>query len=150
MIARTRVTGAVMIAFALAYGFLARGYVVTFIADPLGPRAAPWLLSGLMLVLGVWLLLRPDATGAHDVERRARRRVTLALFAFLAFAVLLSWTGFILTTALLTALLAWIAGGPPVRAAAAGGLFGAALYYIFVFALDVPLPIGRLFPFLGG
>ncbi len=151
--AADRVTGAILIAAAAVYALLARGYVVTFVADPLGPRAAPWLLAALLALLGTWMVLRPRAAASESPEAtgaRTRRTMPLDIAAFTGFAVLLPWTGFVLATALLTAALAKLADGPALRAGASGALFAGALYYVFVFALDVPLPIGRLFPFLGG
>lgn len=149
-IARDRIIGALLIAFALAYAALASGYVVTFVADPLGPRAAPFLLAALLVVLGAWILLRPSPAGDDAVAHPPSRNTVPAIAAFLMFAALLPWAGFVLATALLCAALAKLAAGPPLRGFVVGAAFAGTLYYVFVFALDVPLPVGRLFPFLGG
>lgn len=143
-----RLLGPLLIAFAAVYALLARGYSVSFLADPLGPRAAPFLLAALLALFGAWLLVRPDPH--TDEGPPPSRRAAYAVLAFLAYAALLPWLGFVMTTALFTAGVARLADGPVVRAAGLGVLFAGALYYLFVFALDVPLPIGRAFPFLGG
>lgn len=148
-VAGDRIIGSLLVAFALVYATLASGYVVTFVADPLGPRAAPFLLAALLVVLGAWILVRP-AAAADAVAHPPSRDTVLAVAAFIAYAALLPWTGFVLATALLCAALARLAAGPPLRAFAVGVAFAGTLYYVFVFALDVPLPVGRLFPFLGG
>jgi putative tricarboxylic transport membrane protein len=145
---RERGIAAGLLGFALGYALLASGYTVSFVADPLGPRAAPFLLATLLVLLSLWILAYPpqsEAASAAPHPRSMAAVVGLALYA-----ALMPWLGFVLATALLTAALARLAQGPPVRAAALGTAFAAVLYYLFVFALDVPLPIGRIFPFLGG
>lgn len=149
-IASDRIIGALLVAFASVYAALASGYVVTFVADPLGPRAAPFLLAALLVLLGTWILLRPTAAAVDAVAHPPSRNTVVAVAAFLVYAALLPWIGFVLATALLCATLARLAAGPPLRAFAVGTAFAGTLYYVFVFALDVPLPVGRLFPFLGG
>ena len=143
-----RVPGPLLLALAAVYALLARGYTVSFLADPLGPRAAPFLLAVLMAIFGVWLMVRPVAHAGDGAP--PSRRAGLAVVAFVGWAALLPWLGFVLTTALFTAFIAKLAAGPPLRAAGLGALFAGTLYYVFVFALDVPLPVGRAFPFLGG
>lgn len=144
-----RAAGALLVVIALLYGALASRYVVTFVADPLGPRAAPFLLAALLALLGAWLVFGPSPAG-DAVAHPPARRAAFAAAAFVAYALLLPWLGFVLATALLAGALAKLADGPVLRACVLGTLFAGALHYVFVFALDVPLPVGRLFPFLGG
>lgn len=149
-LASDRAIGAALIVVALFHAGLASRYVVTFVADPLGPRAAPFLLAALLAVLGGWILLRPAPDARDAIEHPPSPRSARAVAALLGYALLLPWLGFVLSTALLSGALARLAAGPALRAAALGTAFAGALYYLFVFALDVPLPVGRLFPFLGG
>lgn len=145
-----RIIGAVLILTATVYAAVARGYTVSFVADPLGPRAAPFLLAALLFMLGLWLALRPGPAHNGTAHPGAPRRTVLVIVTFITYAALLPWTGFVLSTALLCGAMAWLAAGPVMRATALGAAFAGALYYLFVFALDVPLPVGRIFPFLGG
>lgn len=145
---RERGIAAGLLAFALGYALLASGYTVSFVADPLGPRAAPFLLATLLVLLSLWLLVKPPAS--EEASAAPHPRSIAAVLGLALYSVLMPWLGFVLATALLTAALARLAQGPPVRAATLGTAFAAVLYYLFVFALDVPLPIGRIFPFLGG
>lgn len=149
---RERAIALGLLVFAAAYAALASRYTVAFVADPLGPRAAPLLLATLLAILAIWILATHRALDvrANDEAPYTSRRVITAIGAFALYGALLPWLGFVLANALLTAVLARLIGGPPLRGAIAGGGFAAVLYYLFVFALDVPLPIGRLFPFLGG
>jgi putative tricarboxylic transport membrane protein len=144
-----RAVPALLAILALAYGLAARRYTVSFVADPLGPRAAPWLLAALLLLCALVLLARPGTPPAWP-GRDGLRRVGLAALAIAAYVALLDPLGFVLATALFVGALARIAGGPFLAGGAAGLVFATGLYYLFVFALDLPLPIGRLFPFLGG
>lgn len=142
------VPGALLL-LALVYGIAARRYTVSFVADPLGPRAAPWLLGALLALLAIVLLVRPGPAPAWPGSA-ALKRVVVATTALAAYALLLEPLGFVLSTTLFITALARIAGGQVIQGALAGLGFSTALYYLFVFALELDLPIGRLFPFLGG
>jgi putative tricarboxylic transport membrane protein len=144
-----RAVGLALFALAASYGLEATRYAVAFAADPIGPRAAPWLLAGLLAVFGAALAWRPAPLPVLPTAT-GLARVGLATTITLAYALLLPWLGFVLATALAMAGLAALAGGPPRRAFATALAFTAALYYLFVFALGLDLPVGRVFPFLGG
>jgi putative tricarboxylic transport membrane protein len=136
--------GALLLLLAATAAWQARGYRVAFIADPVGPRAFPLVAAALVALGGGWIALRP-ATGAGGPARAPIARLGAAAAALALYPVALPVLGFITATGALMWLLALLFGGRGVRAALAGLLIAAAMYALFVYALGVPLPIGRLF-----
>lgn len=146
---KARATGVLLILLAIAAATYTWTFDIAFLADPLGPRAAPLLMSAVLGLAGAVLTVRPSADASWP-DRRAGSRITVAVAMLVGYAIMLDLFGFVFATTALITGLALALGGPPVGALLAGAAFSGATYYLFVFALDVPLPIGRLFPFLGG
>ena len=76
-----------------------------------------------------------------------KNRVGVALIAFgmLLDVLLIYWVGFILAGATLFAVTAYAFGERRLMRAGLGGVaFAATVYLVFRLALDVPLPIGRV------
>jgi putative tricarboxylic transport membrane protein len=139
----------VLLLIAVGYALQALTFDVAFIADPLGPKAAPLLLAGVLAAATLFIFARPGDDPAWPA-RTTWARIAAAVVSFILYATLLEALGFVLTTTLTIAGLALLLGGRALPALVAGAVFSTAAYYAFVFALDVPLPIGRIFPFLGG
>ncbi|MEO6446059.1 MAG: tripartite tricarboxylate transporter TctB family protein, partial [Gemmatimonadaceae bacterium] len=84
---------------------------------------------------------------ATQASAPARHRAGVALIALgmLVDVLLIDWVGFVLAGGTLFAVTAYAFGERRVIRSAAGGVaFAAAVYLVFRVALDVPLPIGRL------
>jgi putative tricarboxylic transport membrane protein len=139
-----RVAGAVLVVGAGVVAWVSRGFVVGFPADPVGPRALPLFAAGILAAAAGALLLRP-APDPRWPEPHVGVRLGLATLILFAYPALLPFTGFILTTGAAIALLSLLFGGPVLRSAGAAFLFTGGLYLLFVYALGIPLPIGRLF-----
>lgn len=54
-----RILGGVCIAAAACMAWSAQGYASAFSYEPVGPRAFPLLLAGLLAAGGLWLVLKP-------------------------------------------------------------------------------------------
>ena len=139
-----RWVGVVLLLLAVAAAWLARGYRVSFIADPVGPRAFPLLGAALIAIGATRMVARPVAhavwpTGGMFV------RLAAAATALALYPLLLPLLGFITATGALMWALALLFGGRGVGAAVTAVLIAAGMYALFVYALGVPLPIGRLF-----
>ncbi|TVP44077.1 MAG: tripartite tricarboxylate transporter TctB family protein [Gemmatimonadales bacterium] len=145
-----RVAGAGLLVLAAVAAWLARGYTVNFIADPVGPRAFPWVAAGLIAVGATFMLLRPEERAGPSLPSGRLRPFLLALVALGLYPVLLPLLGFITTTAGVMWVLARLFGGRAVPSAAASLGLAAAMYLLFVYLLSVPLPLGRLFLAGGG
>ena len=68
--------------------------------DAIAVTSGPGLAGALLVVLGTWILLRPSAASDDAVAHPPSRNTVPAIAAFLVFAALLPWVGFVLATAL--------------------------------------------------
>lgn len=139
-----RVAGGLLLLLAGAVALAARGFVVGFPADPVGPRAFPLLAAAILALGGLRLVFRP-APDPDWPPRGDARRLALAAGTLAVYPVLLPFLGFVATTGLVVTALSLLFGGPPVRSVGAAFLFAGGLYLLFVYALGVPLPVGNLF-----
>lgn len=150
-----RIAGLFFLALAVVAGTIATGFRVGFLTDPIGPRALPWLAAALLGVGGALMLMRreqsrrPDGTIAVPSSGPARpivpAPVALAVGTFILYAIIVSFAGFIVSTALLMAVLARFYAGGWRAGVIAGGIFAVSLWLLFAYALGVPLPVGSLF-----
>ncbi|MBP6776018.1 MAG: tripartite tricarboxylate transporter TctB family protein [Piscinibacter sp.] len=144
-----RILGAVCVVASAGMAWAARDYAAAISYEPVGPRAFPLLLAGLMAVGGSWLVLRPTLRGGvfRDVPLKATAFTALAV---LVYALLFEVLGFALATALMAVPVGMAFGGSWKQALAAGAGLGFTLYFLFDKLLDVVLPTGLLSVVLGG
>ena len=139
-----RITGLVLLAFAILYGFGASRLKAGFGSGPLGPKGFPLLLAITLGIVAIFILFRPDPDAALP-KRRAWFDLVAVSASFLVYAYLLVPLGFILSTALETGLVSQRFGAKLWQAALTGIVASLAMYALFVYALDIPLPRGRVF-----
>ena len=125
----------------IAVGALAVGFRVAFVTDPLGPRAFPWLAAALLCgaAVGLWVRPGPDAEWP---DHTSRKRLAGVMVSLVIWAVLMPIVGFVPSTTLELAFLGRLFGARPVHGLVAGFALSAALWFLFGFALGLPLPIG--------
>jgi putative tricarboxylic transport membrane protein len=155
-----RILGAACLALAVGMAWVARGYVADFSYEPVGPRAFPLLLAGLLAVGGLWLLLRPGrgaapAAGVATLPGAPATPVRwgtvgAAGATIVAYALLFERLGFPLATALMSLPVGLAFGGRWRPTLAAGAALGLGMYLVFDRLLDVVLPSGLLSVVLGG
>lgn len=143
-----RIAGAALSLAAVSYLFEARSFETGFIADPIGPKAFPYVLGTLLLLLGVVLVARPgaDATWPSPVFWW---RWVVATAAFFVYARLLEPLGFVASTSLLVTLFSLLLGGRFLKSVLFALGFSLAVYIVFRHFLTVALPPGSFF-FGGG
>jgi putative tricarboxylic transport membrane protein len=141
-----RLTGMVLLALAVAYGFVASGYQA-MIGDPLGPAVFPIVLAIPLGLFSLYLILRPDREPAWPRGAALRKQI-LAIVAFVAYAYLLEPLGFVVSTFLAVVVLGWLLGARLTQAGAAGAGIAVVLFVLFDTLLGLPLPAGVL-GFLG-
>ncbi|TRX75896.1 tripartite tricarboxylate transporter TctB family protein [Pseudomonas mangiferae] len=132
----------------LAFAAIAWGYHAPFSYEPVGPRAFPLLMLGLMAVALAWQLLRPvplrQAADEPPLDRAALLKVAGCIGLLLVYAGLFEPLGFIASSWLLGAAMARLYGGRWRAALSCSALLSVGLYLLFDKALDVPLPLGIL------
>lgn len=136
-----RLFSAIWLLFCAWLAILAWGFQAPFAYDPVGPRAYPLLLLGLMAAGSLWLLYKPGI-GGQQLHMPSALRSTLCVLALLAYALLFEPLGFVISTALAAFALGVLFTGRLVPCAISGVLMGVLLYGLFDYLLDVPLPLG--------
>lgn len=152
-----RILGAVCVVVGAGMAWAAQGYAAEISYEPVGPRAFPLLLSGLMVVCGAWLVVRPGAAaggaageGAGTARWQNLKPLALAVLAIAMYVSLFQWLGFPLATALMALPVGMAFGGNWRQSLAAGVGMGVVLYLMFDKLLDVILPTGLLSFIFGG
>lgn len=122
--------------------------------DPVGPRAFPYAIGGVLIVLAALLALstargdRPEEEHGEDVDLTARPDWTTVgkLLGFLLVAMLtVNLLGWAITGAILFAGTAWSLGSrKPVLDIAVGAVLSVGSWYFFYVVLDIPLTPGIL------
>jgi putative tricarboxylic transport membrane protein len=144
-----RILGAVCMVAGAGMAWAARGYVAPISYEPVGPRAFPLLLAGLMALAGAWLVVRPGPQG-FALGRDQLKPIGLAVLAVFVYAALFEQLGFPVATALMALPVGMAFGGSWKQSLAAGVAMGLLLFVVFDKLLDVVLPTGLLSFLLGG
>ena len=143
-----RIFAAALLLACAGLALMAWPYQASFSYEPVGPRAYPLLMLGLMSLALIYMLFRPQPT-KHTEEEPALDRETLikigmCVALLLIFAATFESLGFILSSMLIGIPMARLYGGRWVASVVIVGLMAIGLYLLFDKAMDVPLPLGLL------
>jgi len=144
-----RILGAACVVAGAGMAFAAIDYAAPISYEPVGPRAFPLLLAGLMALAGAWLIARPGPKGL-GLAREHLKPIGLAIVAVFVYAALFETLGFPLATAVMALPVGMAFGGSWKQSLAAGVAMGLVFYVMFDKLLDVVLPTGLLSFVLGG
>lgn len=137
-----------LLAACAALAVMAWPYQVAFSYEPVGPRAYPLLMLGLMAIALLYLAIRPTPIVRKDdepeLDRASLIKIGLCTGLLLVFAATFESLGFILSSTLIGIPMARLYGGRWLPSAVIVGLMSIALYLLFDRAMDVPLPLGLL------
>lgn len=139
-----RIFGAVVTLVALAYVASAMQIQTSFLADPVGPRTFPILVGSIAALCGIIVALRPDEDPEWP-ELRALGALLIAVVVLVGYAYALKPLGFLIPTAIVSAILSYQISPRMGPAAIAGIGLSIGLFFIFKFALGlglVALPAG--------
>lgn len=117
---------------------------VGFGSGPLGPKGFPLLLAICLGLVALGIFFKNDLS-PERFSGRAWLNLVVVSVSFLAYAYLLVPIGFIAATSLETGFVSQRFGAKLWQAALTGILASLAMYVLFVFALGIPLPTGRIF-----
>ncbi len=143
-----RIFASVLLLVCAGLALMAWPYQASFSYEPVGPRAYPLLMLGLMGLGLIYMLFRPQPT-KHTEEEPALDRQTLIKIGIcvgllLVFAGTFEPLGFILSSMLIGIPMARLYGGRWMPSVVIVTLMSIGLYLLFDKAMDVPLPLGLL------
>ena len=116
---------------------------VPFSYEPVGPKAFPILLSGLMALCCIALLVQPD-TSVQIASRGLLGKGALLLAVLLAYALAFEQLGFLLSTATMVLIVSRVFGGNWLSSAITAVLIAVLAFVVFDRTLNINLPMGLL------
>ena len=125
-----RITGFIFAVLALAFAAGASQLEMPFFADPLGPMAFPFMISGIGFIASASLVFKPDEEPSWPRLATLIRLITAAAI-LIAYAYSLKPLGFILPTAIASALLSYQIRAEAMKNAIIGLGLSVGLYIIF-------------------
>jgi len=143
-----RIFAAVLLLACACLALMAWPYQASFSYEPVGPRAYPLLMLGLMSLALIYMLIRPQATKHSEEEppldRETLVKIGICVALLLVFAGTFESLGFILSSMLIGIPMARLYGGRWLPSVVIITLMSVGLYLLFDKAMDVPLPLGLL------
>ena len=136
-----RIFGGLMVALAAFFIWAAFQIQLSFITDPLGPRAFPIAIGVVLGLCGLVLVLRPDPEPDWPAMSRILE-IGAAALVFLAYGQLLPELGFLICTFVAGGYLSWRLGSRPVEAIVAGLVISLGIYTVFHLILGLSLARG--------
>ncbi len=124
---------------------LAIGYALvieeSFLSDAVGPKAFPLIIAAVLGLSSAAIALKPDAEPSWPGLKRLAE-LAAATVVLILYAELLPVLGFITSTALASAYLAWRLGSHPIEAVIVGVGIAVGIYVIFHLVLGLSLARG--------
>lgn len=138
-----RVFGTIGILLAAFYIWQATLIEVSFISDPVGAKTFPIIIGLLLGISSVVVFLMPDADPIWPALSRLIE-IFVSVAVLVAYTYLLPQAGFVVSTILASAFLAWRLGARPLPSMVAGFCISFGIYAIFHLILGLSLAKGPL------
>ncbi|MGE1082756.1 tripartite tricarboxylate transporter TctB family protein [Pseudomonas shirazensis] len=143
-----RIFALILLAVCAVLAVMAWPYQAAFSYEPVGPRAFPLLMLGLMGLALLYLAIRPTPI-VHKEDEPPLDRPTLIKIAIctgllILFAATFESLGFIVSAVLIGVPMARLYGGRWLHSAMVVVAMSVLLYWLFDRVMDVPLPLGLL------
>ena len=143
-----RIFASVLLLVCVGLALMAWPYQAAFSYEPVGPRAFPLLMLGLMGVALLYMVFRPapikHSEDEPPLDRETLTKIGLCVVLLLVFAGTFEPLGFILSSILIGIPMARLYGGRWLPSIVIISLMSVGLYLLFDKAMDVPLPLGLL------
>lgn len=136
-----RLLGVVCLALAAFLIWRSTLVELSFIVDPLGPKAFPIIIGGVLGLAGLYPLVRPDPEPVWP-KLGGFLEIGIAVVVMVAYALLLPEIGFVLATAVAASILGWRLGSRLLAAVIAGASISVGIYVIFQLILGLSLARG--------
>lgn len=114
---------------------------LSFISDPIGPKAFPYIISVVFGLSCLFVLVRPDTEPDWPPMPRMFE-IAMTAAVMIAYALVLPEIGFVISTAITGAYLSWRLGTPPLKALIAGVAISLGIFVIFHLVLGLSLARG--------
>ncbi|TNB92771.1 tripartite tricarboxylate transporter TctB family protein [Pseudomonas jessenii] len=143
-----RIFASVLLLACVGLALMAWPYQAAFSYEPVGPRAFPLLMLGLMGVALLYMVFRPapikHSEDEPPLDRQTLTKISICVLLLLVFAGLFEPLGFILSSILIGIPMARLYGGRWLPSIVVTTLMAIGLYLLFDRLMDVPLPLGLL------
>ena len=143
-----RIVAAVLLLACIGLALMAWPYQAAFSYEPVGPRAFPLLILGLMGLALLYMLFRPTPVVHSEddpqLDRETLQKIGICVLLLLVFAGTFEPLGFILASIVIGVPMARLYGGRWVPSVVIISLMAIGLYLLFDKLMDVPLPLGLL------
>jgi putative tricarboxylic transport membrane protein len=133
-----RLFGLVTLFAALAYIASATQIQTSFLSDPVGPKAFPFLIGLVSALSALVLILRPDDDPDWP-PAKTLGALAIATIVLIAYAYALKPLGFIIPTAIAASILSYQISPKPRNAVLAGTGLAIGLFVLFKFILGLGL-----------
>ncbi|WP_339476819.1 tripartite tricarboxylate transporter TctB family protein [Pseudomonas fluorescens] len=143
-----RIFASVLLLACVGLALMAWPYQAAFSYEPVGPRAFPLLMLGLMGAALLYMVFRPTPIEHTEdeppLDRQTLTKIGICVVLLLVFAGLFEPLGFILSSMLIGIPMARLYGGRWMPSVVVTTLMAIGLYLLFDRVMDVPLPLGLL------
>lgn len=143
-----RIFASVLLLACVGLALMAWPYQAAFSYEPVGPRAFPLLMLGLMGLGLIYMIVRPTPVVHNEddpqLDRDTLIKIGVCVVLLLIFAGTFEPLGFILSSILIGIPMARLYGGRWLPSVVIISLMSVGLYLLFDKAMDVPLPLGLL------
>ena len=143
-----RIFASVLLLACVGLALMAWPYQAAFSYEPVGPRAFPLLMLGLMGLGLIYMIFRPTPVVHSEedpqLDRDTLTKIAVCVVLLLIFAGTFESLGFILSSLLIGIPMARLYGGRWLPSVVIISVMSVGLYLVFDKAMDVPLPLGLL------
>lgn len=143
-----RIFASVLLLVCVGLALMAWPYQAAFSYEPVGPRAFPLLMLGLMGLGLIYMIVRPTPVVHSEEDPQLDRdtlfKIAVCVVLLLIFAGTFEPLGFILSSILIGIPMARLYGGRWMPSVVIISVMSVGLYLLFDKAMDVPLPLGLL------
>ena len=143
-----RIFASMLLLACVGLALMAWPYQASFSYEPVGPRAFPLLMLGLMGLGLLYMVFRPTPIVHSDedpkLDRETLIKIGICILLLLVFAGAFEPLGFIVASILIGIPMARLYGGRWLPSTVIISLMAIGLYLLFDKVMDVPLPLGVL------
>ncbi|MBK5399813.1 tripartite tricarboxylate transporter TctB family protein [Pseudomonas sp. TH39(2020)] len=143
-----RIFASALLLVCVGLALMAWPYQASFSYEPVGPRAFPLLMLGLMGLGLLYMVFRPTPIIHSDddpkLDRETLTKIGICVLLLLVFAGAFEPLGFIVASILIGIPMARLYGGRWLPSTVIISLMAIGLYLLFDKVMDVPLPLGVL------